>query len=295
MLSNFRSDKRVIVSFLTPALVVYLVFMLMPIGGAIYLSFHTWAGFPGAPFDFVGFRNFQRVFNYPLFWLSVKNILWWILLTLATQIPIGFLLALLFNNRFRGFRIAKSIVFLPQVISLTAIGLIWYFILQPNGLLNNFLSGTSLSGLSRSWLVDQRTAMTSVILVNSWIGIGFHMTVYFAAISAIPETILDACRMDGVTGLRRIVTVIIPLTWDAMKIAIVIAITQSFRSFDLVFVMTGGGPNGLTTVPAMLLYRESFRFDRYGMGSTIGLFILAMSLVFTLISLKLTKREAVEY
>lgn len=295
MLSKFRSDKRVIASFLTPALLVYMLFMLLPIAGAIYLSFHTWPGFPGAPFEFVGLRNFEKVFSYDLFWLSVKNILWWILLTLVTQIPIGFLFALLLNERFRGFRVVKSIIFLPQVISITATGLLWYFVLQPNGMLNTFLSGTSLNGLVTSWLVDERTAMTTVILVNAWIGIGFHMTIFFASISGIPETILDSCRMDGVTGFRRIFYVILPLTWDAIKIAIVIAITQSFRSFDLVFVMTNGGPNGLTQIPATLLYRESFRFDRFGLGSTIGLFILGMSLVFTLFSLRLMKRDAVEY
>lgn len=295
MLTHFRSDKRVIAGFLTPALVIYAAFLLVPVGGSMYLSFHTWGGFPGAPFDFVGLRNFRNILESALFWRSVRNILWWILLTLVTQIPIGFGLALLFNSRFRGYRFVKSVVFLPQVISITALGLLWYFVLQPAGLLNMFLTGIGLEQLVTSWLVEEETAMTSVILVNSWIGVGFHMTVFFAAISGIPEAILDACKMDGVTGLRRIVSVIVPLTWDAVKITVVIAITQSLRAFDIVFVMTEGGPYGLTHIPSTLLYRESFRFQRFGIGSTIGLFILGMSLLLTLLSLRFMKRSAVEY
>lgn len=295
MLSSFRSDKRVIFGFLTPALLVYAALMLFPIGAAVYLSFHTWPGFPGAPFEFVAFDNFVKVFNYDLFWLSVRNILWWILLTLLTQIPIGFALALLFNARFPGFRAVKSIVFLPQVISVTAVGLLWYFVLQPNGLLNVLLEALSLDGLATNWLVDESAAMTSLILVNAWIGVGFHMTVFFAAISGIPESILESCRLDGVGWVPRVFRIIIPLTWDAMKIAIVMAVTQSFRAFDLVFVMTGGGPNGLTQIPSTLLYRESFRFDRFGLGSTIGIFILVLSFTFTVIGLRMMKRDAIEY
>ena len=173
--------------------------------------------------------------------------------------------------------------------------MLWYFILQPQGVLNAAIALLGLPRISRGWLSDAELAMTSVILVNTWIGIGFHMTVFFAAISGISESILDANRLDGVRGIGELINMTIPLTWNALRIAIVIAVTQSLRAFDLVFVMTEGGPNGLTQRPATLLYRESFRFQRFGVGSTIGLFILLLSLAITLLSLRLLRRENVEY
>ena len=295
MVATYRRNPRVIALFLAPSLVIYGLFLVIPIIASLVLAFYDWPGIPGAPFDFTAFKNFRIVLSYPQFWESVRHILWWIILTLLTQIPIGFLLANLFCSRFRGYSIVKSIVFLPQVISVTAIGMLWYFILQPQGVLNAAIALLGLPRISRGWLSDAGTAMTSVILVNTWIGIGFHMTVFFAAISGISESILDANRLDGVRGIAKLVNMTIPLTWNALRIAIVIAVTQSLRAFDLVFVMTEGGPNGLTQVPATLLYRESFRFQRFGVGSTIGLFILLLSLAITLLSLRLLRRENVEY
>ncbi|HUX49739.1 MAG TPA: sugar ABC transporter permease, partial [Spirochaetia bacterium] len=233
--------------------------------------------------------------NYSPFWQSIRNILWWIVLTLVTQIPIGFLLANLFSSRFSGFRVFKAIVFLPQVISATVIGLLWYFVLRPDGVLNTTLTTFGAAALGRDWLVNPGTAMTSVILVNTWIGIGFHMTLFFAAISSIPDSILDSCKLDGITGARKLFRITVPLTWETLRVCLIIAITQSLRAFDLVFVMTEGGPNGLTDIPATLLYRESFRFQRFGVGSSIGVLILLISLIFTLISLRLLRRETVEY
>jgi len=295
MVGSYRRNKKIITLFLLPALLIYGLFLIVPTISGVLLSFYNWAGYPGAPFQFQGLKNFATVVNYSPFWQSIRNILWWIVLTLVTQIPIGFLLANLFSSRFSGFRVFKAIVFLPQVISATVIGLLWYFVLRPDGVLNTTLTTFGAAALGRDWLVNPGTAMTSVILVNTWIGIGFHMTLFFAAISSIPDSILDSCKLDGITGARKLFRITVPLTWETLRVCLIIAITQSLRAFDLVFVMTEGGPNGLTDIPATLLYRESFRFQRFGVGSSIGVLILLISLIFTLISLRLLRRETVEY
>src|SRR5699024_2974852 len=121
---------------------------------------------------------------------SIKNIMWFMVLTLITQLPIGLLLAVMLSERYRGYKIFKFAYFVPQVLSTTVIGLVWYFILMPTGVLNTVPQSLGLDSLTRMWLVDKNTAMTAIILVNTWCGIGFHMTVSYAAISGIPDDVI---------------------------------------------------------------------------------------------------------
>jgi raffinose/stachyose/melibiose transport system permease protein len=244
---------------------------------------------------FYGVQNFVRFLVDPKFWLSLKNILRFMLLALMTQLPIGLLLAVLLNERFRFFKVFKALFFMPQVLSTTVVGLVWYFILMPVGVLNNILQMIGMGSLAQSWLVESSTAMTSIILVNTWVGIGFHMTVLYAAISSIPEEILEAAKLDGCTGLRKIFFIIIPMIWESIISCIIIIVTAVIKQFDLVFIMTEGGPNGLTEVPSTLLYKEAFRYNNFGKASAIGVFIFVLSVLLTVISLRLTKREQLDY
>jgi raffinose/stachyose/melibiose transport system permease protein len=217
------------------------------------------------------------------------------LLILMTQLPIGLFDAVLFSSRFRFYKTFKTLFFIPQVFSTTVVGLVWYFILMPTGVLNNIFQTIGLHRLVHSWLVEPSTAMTSIILVNTWVGIGFHMTVTYAAISGIPDEILEAASLDGCTGIHRIFFIIIPMIWETIISCIIIIITAVLKQFDLVFVMTEGGPNGLTEVPSTLLYKEAFRYNDFGKASAIGVFIFILSVTLTVISIRITRRERLEY
>ena len=259
------------------------------------MSFFKWNGIKNVPMVFVGFSNFKAVITDAMFWHSIKNIMWFMVLTLCTQLPIGLLLAVMLSERFRGYRLFKFAYFVPQVLSTTVIGLLWYFILMPTGVLNTMLQGIGLDSLVKSWLVDKNTAMTTIILVNTWCGIGFHMTVSYAAISGIPDDVVEAAKLDGAVGLKKVFHIIIPMIWESIISSIVVIVTAVLKTFDLVYVMTEGGPNGLTDVPSTLLYKEAFRYNDFGKASVIGVYIFILSVIFTVISLRITKRERLEY
>ena len=294
-MEKIRKNKKAVLCFLAPGLLLYTLFLMVPIGGSFVLSFFDWNGIKHVPLEFVGLENFQAVITDSTFWHSIKNILWFMVLTLATQLPIGLLLAVMLSERYRGYRLFKFAYFVPQVLSTTVIGLVWYFILMPTGVLNTVLGSLGLDHLVKMWLVDKSTAMTSIILVNTWCGIGFHMTVSYAAISGIPDDIVEAAKLEGAVGLKKVFYIIIPMIWESIISSIVVIVTAVLKTFDLVYVMTKGGPNGLTDVPSTLLYKEAFQYSDFGRASVIGVYIFILSVLFTVLSLRITKRERLEY
>ena len=294
-MERIRRNKKAVLCFLMPGFLLYTVLLMVPIGGSLVMSFFKWNGIKIVPMVFVGFSNLKAVLTDAMFWHSIKNIMWFMVLTLCTQLPIGLLLAVMLSERFRGYRFFKFAYFVPQVLSTTVIGLLWYFILMPTGVLNTMLQGIGLDSLVKSWLVDKNTAMTTIILVNTWCGIGFHMTVSYAAISGIPDDVVEAAKLDGAVGLKKVFHIIIPMIWESIISSIVVIVTAVLKTFDLVYVMTEGGPNGLTDVPSTLLYKEAFRYNDFGKASVIGVYIFILSVIFTVISLRITKRERLEY
>ena len=294
-MEKIRKNKKAVLCFLAPGLLLYTLFLMVPIGGSFVLSFFDRNGIKNVPLELVGLENFQAVITDSTFWHSIKNILWFMVLTLATQLPIGLLLAVMLSERYRGYRLFKFAYFVPQVLSTTVIGLVWYFILMPTGVLNTVLGSLGLDHLVKMWLVDKSTAMTSIILVNTWCGIGFHMTVSYAAISGIPDDIVEAAKLEGAVGLKKVFYIIIPMIWESIISSIVVIVTAVLKTFDLVYVMTKGGPNGLTDVPSTLLYKEAFQYSDFGRASVIGVYIFILSVLFTVLSLRITKRERLEY
>jgi raffinose/stachyose/melibiose transport system permease protein len=292
---SLRKNIKTLLIFLLPGLIVYTVMLITPIIGLLTMSLFRWNGIRNVPFTFSGIQNFIRVFSDEKFWQALRNIIWFMVLTLCTQLPIGLFLAVLLSIRFRGFKFFKTVFFVPQVLSATIIALVWYFIFMPAGVLNAALKMIGLASLVKFWLVEPSTAMTSIILVNTWVGVGFHMTVCFAAISGIPDDILEASVLDGCGGIKKIVFIIIPMIWESITSCIIIIVTAVLKVFDLVFVMTEGGPNGLTEVLSTFLYKEAFRYSNFGKAAATGVFIFTLSVCLTILSLRLTKRERLEY
>lgn len=294
-MEKIRKNKRAVLCFLLPGFVLYTILLMVPIGGSFILSFFKWNGIKNVPMVFVGLSNFKEVICDVTFWHSIKNIMWFMVLTLVTQLPIGLLLAVMLSERYKGYRLFKFAYFVPQVLSTTVIGLLWYFILMPTGVLNTVLQSLGLDSFVKMWLVDKNTAMTTIILVNAWCGIGFHMTVSYSAISGIPDDVIEAAKLEGAVGLRKVIYIIIPMIWESIISSIVVIVTAVLKTFDLVYVMTKGGPNGLTDVPSTLLYKEAFQYNDFGKASVIGVYIFILSIIFTIISLRITKRERLEY
>jgi len=295
-MAGFRTNKRVIVLFLIPAFAIFTFFEMIPVAASIWFSFNEWPGVAGVPLKFVGLENYLYIFQYELFLRSLKNVLLYVFWSVIGQVGIGFSLALLMYHVRRGMRLYKASFFIPIILPATSIALIWYFILFPTdlGVVNHFLEMIGLESWQRPWLVDKNTAMGWIIVVTTWASVGYYTTIGLAALAGLSDDVLEAAKIDGAVGFRKVFAVIIPMIWESLKISVVLVITGVLKIFDLIFILTDGGPNGATHVPATLMYNEAFVYNNYGIGSAMATVIFLLSIILSLFSLRLMSLRDVE-
>lgn len=274
-------DKVQALLFTLPAFIIYFVFLVIPMIGALYFSVVEWSGIQGSALKFVGLDNYIKVFVDKSFLISLKNMLYMVLFSVLFHTPIALLLAVAIHTKMKGYRFFKVVYFVPTIFPLTAIGLLWYFIFMPNGSLNSLLEGIGLASLTKGWLIDSSTAMGTIIFVNIWSGIGYFMVILLAGLTTIPDEIYEAAEIDGATPVKKFFHITIPMLKPIINLCILLNIIGTVKVFDLIFVMTEGGPNGLTNLPTTLMYYEAFRYDNYGGGSALGVIILMIALVLT--------------
>lgn len=287
-------DKKIrcaLILFILPALLIYIVFQIIPLIAAVYFSVMDWNGVAGIEMSFVGIKNYISVFQNSDFILALKNMVRFTLLSVAFHTPVALLLAVAINTKCRGYRLFKAVFFIPTVFPLTAVGLMWYLILMPTGSFNALLDMIGLENISQAWLVNPGTAMNTIAFVNIWVGIGYYMVILLAGLTTIPSDVFEAASIDGASKTRIFFQITIPLLKPVMSMCLVMDIIGTVKIFDLVFVMTGGGPNGLTNLPTTLLYNEAFKYSHYGEGSAIGIIILLICLFGTLFSNFVTGRN----
>ena len=267
-----------------PAVVVYTVCQSVPLLQAVYFSVTDWDGIAGSSIHFVGLHNFKNILGDPDFHLAFANMIKMVVFSVAFHTPVALLLAVALNTKFRGFRFFKAMYFVPTVFPLSAVGLMWYFIFMPTGALNALLEAVGLSDLVTPWLVNEATAMNAIVFVNIWAGIGYYMVILMAGLTSIPGDVYDAAAIDGAGTVRRFLSVTVPMLKSTIFVCILMDIMGSVKVFDLVYAMTGGGPNGLTNLPTTLLYNEAYKYKHYGEGSAIGIVILMVCLLGTLVT-----------
>ncbi|MEG1516061.1 MAG: sugar ABC transporter permease, partial [Clostridia bacterium] len=262
-MDQYRKNKRIIVMFLLPALLIYVVLAVIPIIQSLWYSLFDWPGIAGVPMEWVGFKNFEKLLKMKDFGRAFKNAGLSILINLVLQIPLGYLLAYLLSDYCKGYRFFKTVFFTAVVLPITATALLWKFMFGPNqsGILNSILLGLGLGSGEIGWLLQSSTALLCINIANAWCGFGYHMTIGFAAITGVPKEILESSEIDGATSARRFVSIILPIIWESVKTSTILIVIGSIKLFDIVFVMTEGGPNGLTHMPATLLYYEAFKYQ----------------------------------
>ncbi len=272
------------VLFLAPAILLYAGFMVYPIIDAIILSFHSWSGIPQAPMRFIGLANYSDLVTSREFGLAMRNVLIFLLQGVVFQGPLAFILAMIVTSGVRGTRFFKVAYFLPVVLPMTAIGLIWQYVMNPNiGVLNTGLRAIGLGNIAMNWLGNPTIAIYSVAFVSAWIFAGLNMIIFAAGLVSIPGELYQAAAIDGVGPFTKIRYITIPLMRESFRVYLILMVTGSLKVFDIIFVMTGGGPNGATDVPATMLYYQAFSYSRFGLGSSIGVVVLVLSLMATLI------------
>lgn len=285
-----RKSKILMQLFILPAILVYILFQIIPLIGAVYFSVMDWNGIAGSEMNFVGLKNYATALTSPDFIISLKNMGKLVVFSVLFHTPIALLLAAILHTKCRGYRVFKALFFVPTVFPMTAVGLMWYLMFMPTGSINALLEGIGLGELAGAWLVNPETAMATIIFVNVWVGIGYYMVILLAGLTTIPNEVFEAASIDGATSVQKFFKITVPMLKPTITMCIVMDVIGTVKIFDLVFVMTGGGPNGLTNLPTTLLYNEAFKYTHYGVGSAIGVIILLICLIGTLFSNFITGR-----
>jgi raffinose/stachyose/melibiose transport system permease protein len=274
--------------FVLPCLVLYAGLVFVPILVSLYSGLLDWNGIGES--KFVGLHNFYTLlFADPVFWPSVRRTLMFAVFSMA-EIPIALFVAILLNRFIKKPNFLVSSYFLPVILSVVIIGQLWKTIYNPasmGGMLNQVLDLLNLHSWTRSWLTEPKIAMYSLYFVALWQYLGYHTLIQFTGIRNIPSEIYEAARIDGAEGLKADWHITFPMNIPIFKISIVLAFIGSLQAFDMVMVMTAGGPAHATDVISTHMYNTSFLSLKYGYGSAIGAFLVGMCLIVTVIINKL--------
>jgi len=275
---------------LLPAFVLYAFFVIIPVFWSAYYGFFDWKGIGAA--KFIGFENYAEVIKDPIFWKSFKNNMLIVAASVFGQVPIALVLAivLLKNTLFQ--RMIRASIFMPMVLSSVVVGIIWGYIYHPQiGILNFLLENMGLASWKKAWLSDPKISMYAIMVPIIWNYIGPYMIMFIAALQNISPEIDDASQIDGVGPVRKLFVIILPMIWDTIKVAVILCISGSLKAFDLIYVMTGGGPAHSTELLASYMYNNTFNVFRYGYGSAVSTAIIILSLALIVGSQYLMKRE----
>lgn len=280
--------------FLLPALLIFVLLVLAPIIIAAYASLFDWNGF-GAPTDFIGFGNFQRLTDDSIFLGDLWHGLLLIILTVVVQLPAALALAMLLNQRMRGRRLYRLVFFAPYVLSEVITAVLFTMIFSPEtGLVNNILESVGLGSLAIAWLAEPSVVMYTVFLVISWKYFGLHMVLYLAGRQGIPDEVIEAAAIDGASAWETFRHVTLPLLGPTIRISVFLAVIGTIQLFDMVYVLTGGGPVHASETMAVTMFQVGFRQFEVGYASAISIAMFIISLVFGLLYQRYVIRRDVE-
>ena len=282
--------RRVAYLYLLPALAVFALFVLAPLAHSVWLSLFEWDGV--TPGTWVGLANYGQVVSDPELRAAFGHSLVLVGFYAVLPVVIGLVLAAaLARARVRGLALFRTVLFLPQVIALVVVGVMWRMIYAPDGgLLNEGLETVGLGG--QDWLGSFSLALPSVGLIGAWVMYGLAMVLLLAGVQKIPQSLYDAARVDGAGPVREFFTVTLPGLRNEVAVALTLTTIQALRSFDIVYVTTGGGPGDATSVPAYEVYDRAFRGGDVGTASAIGVYIVALIFVLVFLINRVAEREA---
>ncbi len=280
--------------FLIAPLILYLIWVIGPMAYTFYLSLTRWDGLSTPVFR--GLANFERLFRDPIFFTSLRNNLRWIVSFITIPVVLGLGLAIALNRAIPGAKFFKASFYSPLVLSLVVAGLIWSWMYHPaGGLINAVLRRIGLGGLARGWLSDEKTVMWAIIAVAIWRQVGYVMVLYLAGLQGVDPQLIDASKVDGANPWNTFRHVILPLLTPVTVIVVVISIIDSLRAFDLVSVMTRGGPYNSSSVLANFMYIEAFNNYKMGYAAAISVILFFISAIFIFIYLWRVTQDELEY
>ncbi|WP_203674248.1 carbohydrate ABC transporter permease [Streptomyces sp. SID13666] len=268
--------------YLVPALVLFLVFVLAPIAVAVYTGFFKWGGI-GPMDDFVGFENYTKLFDDQVFLGDLGRGLYLIVLSITVQLPFALFTAVLLNQRLRGRAVYRMLFFAPYILSEVVTAVLFTMIFLPgDGMADHLAGALGLEGLQGKWLADPSTVMPTLFVVMVWKYFGFHMMLYLAGLQSIPGEILEAASIDGAGAWQRFRHVTLPLLGPTIRISVFLSIIGAIQLFDLVWVMTAGGPNHSSETMAISMFQFGFKRYQVGYASAISVVMFMICMIFSL-------------
>lgn len=284
-------NGRIAVLYILPAILLILSFVFLPIVLNLYYSLFRWSTFQVGRV-FVGFEYYFRLFKDPVFYIALKNNSLYAIISLIFQVGGGLIIAAILEDKvIRKFQpIFRTIFFIPSVISIAVVGLLWQLLYNPDiGLVNGLLNAIGQNEWARAWLGDSKTAIYAVVAVSQWQYTGYMAMLFLIAMQKIPNEYYEAGMIDGANRIQTFFNITIPQIKEMILVGTMITVIGAFKVFDEVYVMTFGGPGRSTEVLGTMLYRSAFRNDEMGLASTIGTVIFVITLSLSLLQMKLAK------
>ncbi len=270
-----------IAAFLAPALLLYLVLALLPIFQGAFYSGFDWNGLEPLE-NFVGLQNYRDALADPVFLASLRHVFVILGMSVVLQLPFALGLAVLLNQRMRGRALFRLLFFLPFVLSDVITAIVWRLLLQPAGLLDRSMESVGMGSLVELWLADPDVVLYTVFVVVSWKYFGFHMILYLAGLQQIPAELEEAAALDGASRAQIFRYVTLPLLGPTIRISVFLSIIGSLQLFDLVWVMTNGGPAGASHTTVTYMLERGFERSQFGYGSAVAVIAFLVSLAFAL-------------
>lgn len=267
---------------LAPGLVLFTAFVLVPIGVAAYYSLYSWNGF-GPLTDFIGLDNYADALSGDVFQGAIGHNLIIVALTIIVQLPLSISLALLLNRRLRGRAFLRMVVFAPYVLSEAVTAVIWLLILQPGGFMDEVLRGMGLGSFVQQWLANPKIVLYTLFVVITWKYIGFGVILLLAGLQGIPAELREAAALDGASAWQVTRHVVLPLLGPTIRVWIFLSVIGSLQLFDLVWIMTLGGPANASATMVTYLTDHGFKRYEFGFGSAVAVILFIICFTFALL------------
>ena len=286
MTNTSRQELTAAILFLLPNLSGFLLFLVGPAIGSFFIAMTDWALLDDP--DFIGFQNFQRLFNDSRFWVTLRNTAYYVFVRVPINIVISLVLAVLLNQQIRGRNIFRTLLFIPVVLSLVSVAVMWRPLVLSGGVLNQLLANVGISPIP--WITSVRYAMPTIIMIGIWREIGYFMVIFLAGLQSIPGHYYEAARIDGASGMQQFTRITIPLVSPTTFFIMVIAMIWSFQIYDITTVLTGGGPRNATNTRVMYIYQQGFQNFRMGYAAALGVVLFLIVLVLTVLQKQLSSK-----
>ncbi|GAB6258177.1 carbohydrate ABC transporter permease [Peribacillus sp. N1] len=292
-MNKVMSNKWIIALYVLPALLLIAVLIFIPLFLTGYYGLMKWDGI--GPMEFIGLENYTEALKDDKFWYSAwHSFLLAIFSTLSLVIYLA--ISLVLASKIKGSDLLRKIYLIPMLLSSVAIAQLWIKVFNPtNGMLNSLLMAIGVEN-PPAWLAEPTIVLYAIFIPILWQYAGFYILIYYAALKNIPESLVEAAKIDGATSFQIACKIKLPLIMGVVKVTIVLAVVGSLKYFDLIYVMTGGGPNGSSEVMASYMYKLAFSSNNFGFGSAVGFLLLIITLIVTVFVRKVTAtKEEIQY